>query len=254
MPQFGDDIYLGPANAGGQGMESATVLASALGPSPMATGVGPLGRVYIFDVQPLTLQTSGLAVAQPVAGAGNLTLTAGTGVTTSVDAAGVTRYVLDTPRCLSIDSANAGDTTQTATFYGYDLYNQPMTFAITLNGTTEVYTTKAFKSVYRIAISAATAGNINAGFNDKLGLPVRVANTSYVVNVKWAAVLAADAGTFVAADLTSPATSTTTDVRGCYTPTSAADGSRRLIMTIALPALAVGPNATRIGAFGVTQA
>jgi hypothetical protein len=244
MPGFNDDIFLGPVIRGG---------ALSDGPSPMDRGIGPMGRVYVFDVVPLTLQTSGLATAQAVATAKNLTLTAGTGVTAVVDAFGTTRYVLDTPRTVSIDSANAGDTTQTATVFGYDQYDQPMSEAVSLNGVTEVYTKKAFKSVTRIAISAATAGNINAGFTDTLGLPVRVTNAGYIVSVKWNNTLAADAGTFVAADTTSPATTTTDDVRGTFVPSSAADGSKRLVMAIALPALAVGPNATRVGALGVDQ-
>lgn len=243
--QISDDLYLGPVDRGG---------AVSDGPSPMERGVGPMGRVYVFDVVPLTLQTSGLAVAQAVAGAGNLTLTAGTGVTTRTRADGTVEYVLDTPRTLSIDSAALGDTTQTATFYGYDQYGQAMSEAVALNGTTEVYTKKAFKSVTRIAISAATAGNINAGFTDTLGLPVRVTNAGYIVSVKWNNTLAADAGTFVAADTTSPATTTTDDVRGTYVPSSAADGSKRLVMVIAIPAIGCGPNATRVGALGVTQA
>jgi hypothetical protein len=49
------------------------------------------------------------------------------------------------------------------------------------------------------------------------------------------------------------ATTTTGDVRGTYLPSSAPDGVKRLVMTIALPAIAVGPNATRIGALGVNQ-
>lgn len=245
MPRFGDDIFLGSAYGPNPADSN---------PAPMEQGVGPMGRVYVFDVVPLTLQTSGLAVAQAVAGAANLTLTAGTGVTAVVDATGTTRYVLDTPRCVTIDSANAGDTTQTATVYGYDFYGAPMSSAVALNGATEVVTTKAFKSVTRIAISAATAGNINAGFNDRLGLPVRVVDVGYVTSVKWASTLAADAGTFVAAVTTDPATVSTGDVRGLYTPSSAANGTRRLVMTIAMPALAVGPQATRAGAFGVTQA
>jgi hypothetical protein len=53
--------------------------------------------------------------------------------------------------------------------------------------------------------------------------------------------------------MTNPATTTTGDVRGTFLPTTAADGVKRLVMTIALPAIAVGPNATRIGAVGVNQ-
>lgn len=244
MPQFGDDLYLGPAVAGGS---------VSAGPSPMTVGVGPLGRVYIFDVVPEAAVADGLAEAQAVAGAGNLTLTAGAGVTVSA-VNGETRYVLDTPRAIVIDSDAAGDTTQTATVSGYDVYGQAMTETIAFNGTTAVAGTKAFKSVTQIAISAALAGNGFVGFNDVLGLPVRVTDAAYIISAKWDATLADDAGTFAAADTTSPATATTNDVRGTYLPSSAADGSKRLVMAIAVPALGAGPNATRVGAFGVTQA
>ena len=86
--QISDDIYLGPAFAGGSN--------SSAGPSNMTTGVGPLGRVYIWDTVPLTLQTAGLAaLACNAATAGSLTLAAGTGVTTTTDSAGTVQYVLD---------------------------------------------------------------------------------------------------------------------------------------------------------------
>lgn len=246
MPQFSEDIYLGPAFAGNGAVSP--------GPSPQSVGVGPLGRMFVFDVVPVALQATGLATAQAVAGAGNLTLTAGTGVTTLVDDSGTTRYVLDTPRNVTIVSSNAANTTQTALISGYDVYGQLMSQLLTFNGTTTVSGTKAFKSVIRIAISAAITGTASAGFGDILGIPVRVTDAGYIVNVKWAGVLAADAGTFVAAVLTDPATTTTGDVRGTYLPSSATNGSRRLVMAIAVPAIGCGPNATRIGAFGVTQA
>ena len=54
--------------------------------------------------------------------------------------------------------------------------------------------------------------------------------------------------------MTNPATSTTGDVRGTYTPSTATNGVRRLVLSLAVPAIAVGPNATRIGALGVNQA
>lgn len=243
--QSSDDLFLGPAYAPGP-----TVTGN---PAPMERGVGPMGRVYIFDILPLALQAAGLAVAQAVAAAGDLTLTAGTGVTTSVDAFGTTRYVLDVPRCVTLVSTGAGDTTQTATVYGYDVYGAPMTAAIALNGVTPVVTLKAFKSVTRIAISALAAGNISAGFNDRFGLPVRVTDVAYVVSAKWAQTLADNAGTFVAAVTTDPATAATGDVRGLFTPSSAADGIKRLVMAIAVPAAGSGPQATTAGAYGVTQ-
>ena len=47
-------------------------------PSPMSLGVGPLGRVYVLDTIPQTLQAANIAASQTPAAAGNLTLTAGT--------------------------------------------------------------------------------------------------------------------------------------------------------------------------------
>lgn len=245
MPQFSDDIYLGPAYG---------PKVDADGPSPMDLGVGPMGRVYIFDVVPLTLQVAGLAAVQLLAAAGNFTLTAGTGVTTTTLADGTVAYVLDTPRCLTATVATTDQSGVNITFYGYDVYGQAMTEVIAGPNNNTVAGRKAFKMVTRVAADAAVATNgISIGFNDKLGLPVRVTDAGYVVQVKWNNTLAANAGTFVAADTTSPATTTTTDVRGCYTPSSAADGSKRLVMCIAIPAIGCGPNATRVGAYGVNQ-
>lgn len=64
--QISDDLYLGPVVRGGPLSE---------GPSPMPRGIGPMGRVYIFDVVPVALVANGLATSQTPGGAGNLTLT-----------------------------------------------------------------------------------------------------------------------------------------------------------------------------------
>jgi hypothetical protein len=80
-----------------------------------------------------------------------------------------------------------------------------------------------------------------------------VFNVAYIASVKSNNTLAQDAGTFVAAD-TATATTTTGDVRGTYVPATASDGTVRTVMGILLPGIAVGPNATRVGALGVTQA
>lgn len=239
---FSDDLRIGPVQLPN---------ADTSNPSPMSLGVGPVGRVYIFDVVPVTLQAAGIAASQTPGAAGNLTLTAGTGTTSVLRSDGATVVQLDTPRCVTITAAGAN--TAIPTVYGYDQYGQPMSQTLAAPSTSTVTTTKAFFQISRIAVSAAAGSALTAGFNDKLGLPLRVTDVGYVSSVKWAATLAADAGTFVAADTTSPATVSTTDVRGCYTPSSAANGSRRLVLQIALPALAVGPNATRVGAAGVDQ-
>lgn len=236
--QISDDLMLGPVFTGKTNTDGA---------SPMELGVGPMGRVYIFDVVPLALNLTGIAAAQAVGGAGNLTLTAGTGVTPSNG-----RYVLDTPRCVDIVSSGAGDTTQTALVSGYDMYGQAMSELIAFNGVTRVAGQKAFKSVTSVAISAALAGDGSVGTTDIIGLPYRVLSRDYV-NFNYNATVGLLSAITVA-DTTSPATTTTNDVRGTITLASASDGVKRVVATMALPALASGPNATRIGAVGVTQA
>lgn len=242
MPAFGDSLYLGTAPTG---------ITNDNG-NPGGTGVGPLGRVYLFDIVPLTLQAAGIAALQTLGAAGNMVLTAGTGVTTVTLADGTTALVLDVARCVTI--ASTGNISAvTFTITGYDIYGQKLSAAITGPNNATVATTKAFKQIIQIAADGAVATNTSAGFNDKFGFPFRVTDAGYLCTVKWNNTLADNAGTFVAADTTAVATTITTDVRGCFTPTSAADGVKRLVALVGLPALAVGPNAIRIGALGVNQ-
>ena len=243
MSHFSDDLMLGPVNSG---------KANSAGPSSMELGVGPMGRVYIFDAVPVALNLSGIAAAQAVAGAGNLALTtAATGVTYTQQN-GTSLLNLDVARNVDILSSSASDTAVVITVYGYDFYGQAMSEAITTNGTSRVAGKKAFKSVYRVAAGGAAVGNISVGFGDVIGLPYRVTTRDYVT-FNYNATVGLLAAVTVA-DVTSPATTTTGDVRGTVTLASAADGAKRIVATLALPAIACGPNATRIGALGVTQA
>ena len=222
-------------------------------PAPMDLGVGPLGRVYIWDVIPQAKVANNLATAQsPTA---TFTLTAGTSVKAVTLNNGSIGYALDIPRALILTIGTGTIANQTITISGYDYYGQAMSEAIA-TGTTQSTTKtgkKAFYVVTSITTTGAVGGTIAVGTTDILGLPVRVFNVAYVASVKSNNTLAQDAGTFVAAD-TATATTTTGDVRGTYTPATASDGIVRTVMTIALPAIAVGPNATRVGALGVTQA
>jgi len=220
-------------------------------PAPMDLGVGPLGRVYVWDCVPQTLQTANIAASQTASGSGAVTLTAGTSAKSVVRPDGVSVIQLNTPRALQI---NTSTTARTITISGYDYYGQPMTEAITV---ATAGTAKSGKKAFYQIASATINGSATAvtiGTTDILGLPVRCFDAGYVVKVGWNNTLAQDAGTFVVADMTNPATSTTGDVRGTYQPSTASDGIKRLVMTIALPGIAVGPNATRLGALGVTQA
>jgi hypothetical protein len=217
-------------------------------PSPMDLGIGPLGRIYVWDVVPQAAVTNNIAASQTAAGAGAVTLTAGTSVKSVVTPNG-TVLQLDMPRAVKV---NCATTARAFTVTGYDYYGQPMSETITVAVAGTAVTGK--KAFYQIT-SATIAGSATAvviGTSDKLGIPVRVTNVAYVASVKSNDTLAQDAGTFVAAD-TATASTTTGDVRGTYAPATASDGIVRTVMGILLPGIAVGPNATRVGALGVNQ-
>ena len=224
-------------------------------PSPMDLGVGPLGRIYIWDTIPQALVANNIAASQTPAAAGSITLTAGTSVKSVVLNNGSTALQLDCPRAVGVTTGAGSPASANFTVSGYDYYGQAMSEVIASSGSasTKVNGKKAFFVITGITVSGGTTVAITIGTTDILGIPVRVFDAGYVTNVKFNNTLAADAGTFVAA-ATATATTTTGDVRGTYVPSGACDGIKRLVMSIALPGIAVGPNATRVGALGVTQA
>ena len=238
MPQFSDDLWLGAAT-GPQSQGWA-------GPGTVFAGVGPLGRTYLFDVVPATLSATAVCAAQAVGAAGNAAIngaSASGGVAT-----------LDCARIVSFVSSNAGDTTQTVTVTGTDYWGQAQTQRVTLNGTTTVNSTKTFKTITAVAVSAALAGNLSVGSGDVFGLPYKVTDAGYLLRTGWNNAVADNAGTFVAADTATPS-ATTGDVRGTFAPTgTAANGVRRLVIAIGLTAAAAGPNATQTGAIGAVPA
>lgn len=198
---------------------------------------GPLSPIYAYNVVPIALVTDGIALAQAVAAAGDLTLNG------SLASGGT--VTLDVPRNVIIDSSGA-DTTQTATVYGYDVYGIPMSEAIAFNGTTAVAGKKAFKRITRIAIDILMAGNAFVGTGDVLGLPYFTSSRNYVLTAYDGAFVTT--GTYVAG-VTTTATTTTGDVRGTYTPPSATDAAKRLTAYIFL----ADPD-SKAGLYGVPQA
>ena len=316
-------------------------------PAPMSLGVGPMGRTYVWDSIPEAKAANNIAASQTPAAAGNLTLTAGTNVTSVTRSDGTTAYQLDVPRGLRITTSTAvastlssvtvsgtgangkiaftsqaglvsgqyvtvsgaaggtgsitgysnpttyiltavtattailtttagaavatsasdggtltmtftlGVAPQSATISGYDFYGQAMTQTITTSSavSTAVNTTKAFYQVTSISIAGATGTALTVGTTDLLGIPVRVIDGSYIVNSGYNNTVGFDSPTaFAKADMTNPATATTGDVRGTLNPSSAPDGTKRLVVAIAVPAIGSGPNSTRQGTLGVTQA
>jgi hypothetical protein len=219
-------------------------------PSPMDLGIGPLGRIYVWDVVPQAAVTNNIAASQTTTTAGQaVTLTAGTSVKSVVRQDGTTVLQLDLPRAVKVNSST---TARAFTVTGYDYYGQPMSELITVvTAATAVTGLKAFFQISGITISGSATAVV-VGTSDVLGLPVRVFNVAYIASVKSNNTLAQDAGTFVAAD-TATATTGTGDVRGTYVPATASNGIVRTVMGILCPGIAVGPNATRVGALGVNQ-
>ena len=255
----GAGTYTVSASSSATGTVNITASGNALlgDPAPMELGVGPMGRVYLWDVVPQALVANNIATAQTTSSA--ITLTAGTSVKSVITPAGQTVLQLDCARAVSITSGTGTLTNRNVTISGYDYYGQPMTEVIA-TGTTQSTTVNGKKAFYQIVsatISGALGATIALGTTDVIGLPVRVVDAGYLVGIGWANAVARDTGgssAFVAADTTNPATSTTGDVRGTYQPSSATNGIRRLVITVGCNAIMVGPNATRVGALGVTQA
>ena len=185
------------------------------------------------------MATNNISTAQAVAGAGNLTIT-GTLATGGV-------ATLDVPRIVRITSSSASDTVETATVYGTDVYGISMSELITFGGAATVSGLKSFKTVTRVAISAALVGNASVGTGDVFGIPYVATTRNSVLTAYNGAFVTT--GTFVAAVTTSPATTATGDVRGTYAVPSASDGAKILTLWIY-----VANADTKAGLYGVTQA
>lgn len=187
---------------------------------------------------PAVEDPDGLVTGYTGAG-GNIPLT---GVlAANVDSAG--NVVLDVPRALVYDSGGADTAVITVT--GYDQYGARMVESKTLNGTTAVAGTKAFKKITSISAGAAVANGAFIGTSKALGLPYAPAPGGMLGGI--ADENTADAGTF-AAPVRTTATATTGDVRGTYTPAGTLNGTLQIRVRVALKN---GPNDSDL--FGVAQ-
>lgn len=208
----------------------------------------PVGIEFVYDITPLTLQPANVAASQTPAGAGALTLTAGTGTTSVIRPDGSTVIRFDVPRSVSFTSA-ANLSGVTFTVSGYDGLGAALTQTLAGPNITTVNTLKAFRDIKTVTISGVAAGAVTVGMGDTLGLPV-FSNFRGLLSIRWSTGAAEDTGTYTAGDTTSPATAATGDVRGTYLPSTASNGSRRLYIRLAL---AGNAGQTLTGTYGVTQ-
>lgn len=197
----------------------------------------PVSNIVVESFAPIASDDDGIAAAQAVAGAGNLTING------ALASSGAVTF--DVPRNVVILSSNSGDTAQTATVYGYDKYDAPLQEVLTFNGTTPVLGLKAFYQVTRIAISAVLVGNATAGSGGKIGLSYAPKVGGFIrgrLNEDTA-----DAGTYVA-PIRTTSTATSANVRGTYAPAGTLNGTN--VYTV-IYAVTNGPNDT--DAFGIAQ-
>ena len=193
MPQFDDDIFLGTAQTY-MGTNSNSNLGD---PAPMDLGVGPVGRIYVWDTVPAAKAANNLVTSTTPTVAGSLTITAGAGVTAVTLSNGSSAYQLDVPRAVSVTTGAGSPTSRNFTVSGFDYYGQAMSEVIASSGTasTTVNGLKAFFQITGITISGGTTGAITVGTTDILGCPVRFNNKGYLARVGWNNVLAEDAAT-----------------------------------------------------------
>jgi hypothetical protein len=122
----------------------------------------------------------------------------------------------------------SGAGTGTVIVDGYDYLGQPMSENFALNGATPVAGKKAFKTIRQITTPTVGAVTMNVGVGLTLGLPYKVGR---VTTEEFAQLPVLTLGTIVIPDLTVPATATTGDPRGTYTPQSTLNGTSLLTAT-----------------------
>lgn len=216
----------------------ADVVKSGNAQPPNRSLIGvPVNNVVYETFAPTVADVDGICAAQAVAGAANATINGALAASGAV--------TLDVERGVQVDSSDAGDTTQTVTIYGTDRYGAAVVETIALNGTTDVQGVKAFKTVTRVAVSAALTGNLTVGTTKKIGLAYAPIVGGFIRGRTVEDT--ADAGTYVAPSRVT-ATATTTNVRGTYAPAGTLDGTATYtVIYIAKN----GPNDS--DAFGVAQ-
>lgn len=159
-----------------------------------------------------------------------LTLAAGTGQ--ALTGAAVVAGIGYAPARTGLNVVAAWTGTAVLTVRGYDMYGVAMTES-SASGTS-MTGVKAFKTITSISTSADITA-LTVGTGVAIGLPIHLPNANMILkeNLNGAA---ATAGTTVAAlALTTKPTATNADIRGTYTPNSAADGSKAYTLLCAVP-------------------
>lgn len=239
--------------------------------------------IQTLDMAPSQLQTNNIAAAANVEDGVAMTLVAasGAGITVTTSAFTVTPTGLVVPtgqrridanptwpsvsqassamlawgcaacgRAVSI-TGEAGGTGGHFIVSGYDVYGNPQTEDINATaGATTKNGKKGFVWITSVTPQFTDAHNYSVGTADIFEFPIRADRFSNT-RIYWSDTLITASTGFVAADTTSPATTTTGSPRGSYAVQSASDGTKRLQVFQTIP---VANLLTTTGVFGVTPA
>jgi hypothetical protein len=185
-------------------------------------------------------------MGQPVvAGASSVLSAVAVGVTyTPTDFLGtgdlVGGKIVSAPWGREVDFVLSGAGTNQVDIYGRDYLGQPVHKTFAGNGATRVPTGVALKWLDRIVVAAGGGLTLSVGYTNRLGLEYR---TIAVITEFADLTKAGSAGTLAGPDITDPATASTTDPRGLYTPTTTPDGVKNIwLQTLLLPVVNINGN------------
>lgn len=194
----------------------------------------PISPLYVQNFgAPAAADADGAVASQDLTAAG---VFSGAGIAGALASGGVATF--DIPRNVVAAWTGAAVITITGTDKYGEVVKESSASGTSLAGK------KAFKTITGVAVSADVTG-LTVGSGDVLGLDYRVdANGLLFARANNAI----DAGTFVPAVTTDPATATTGDTRGTFAPAVALNGTN----TLQVGYLIANP-ATKVGAYGVAQ-
>lgn len=130
-------------------------------------------------------------------------------------------------RVITVTGSAAG-VTQDVTLVGYDYLGQKVVKTLAATGTSALSFGVAIKRLVSLTVAQGAASEtIDVGWNTVLGLPWK---TTRINHEELDGVLSATLGTLTAPVLTDPATATTLDPRGLYTPNATMDGAKELVI------------------------
>lgn len=185
--------------------------------------------LYDYNIAPALAVSTDVSASQSVTGA----------VAALINGARATAGVatFDVPR----NVVAAWTTTSVMTIVGTDAYGQVQS-EVSASGTSHTGK-KAFATITSITPSISVTG-FTAGSGSVIGLPFFV-QPSDLLAARFNNAI--DAGTFVPGDATSPATTSTGDVRGTFAAAGTFDGTKQLALLIKIK-----DDSTVVGSFGVT--